>query len=79
MKELIKENIISNLNIEFYKLYSELSKNTIKRIFYAHGRSTMTGRITSWHKGGGNKNLFREVNFLNKKSNLNSWCIRRRY
>jgi hypothetical protein len=30
MKELIKENIISNLNIEFYKLYSELSKNTIK-------------------------------------------------
>jgi len=48
---------------------NKLSKNTIKRIFYAHGRSTMTGRITSWHKGGGNKNLFREVNFLNKKSN----------
>lgn len=48
---------------------NKLSKNSIKRIFYANGRSRSTGRITSWHKGGGNKNLFRKVNFLNKDSN----------
>lgn len=48
---------------------NKLVKKSIKRIFYAHGRSTSTGRITSWHKGGGNKNLFREINFLNQDSN----------
>jgi large subunit ribosomal protein L2 len=48
---------------------NKLSKGSIKRIFYSYGRSTSTGRITSWHKGGGNKNLFRSINFLNKDSN----------
>jgi len=48
---------------------NKLSKNSIKRILYSYGRSNSTGRITSWHRGGGNKNLFRKVDFLNKNSN----------
>jgi hypothetical protein len=38
-----------------------LQKSSVKRVFYANGRSKTTGHITSWHRGGGNKNLFRYI------------------
>ena len=51
---------------------SGLSKNVIfvkslvfgfKKFF---GRSSKTGNITSWHKGGGNKTLYRRINYFSQ-------------
>lgn len=32
----------------------------------AQGRSTITGHITVWHKGGGCKNIYKKINFNNQ-------------
>jgi large subunit ribosomal protein L2 len=44
------------------KLVKTLTHNHFKR----NGRSPSTGHITSWHRGGGCKNIYRKINFDNK-------------
>ena len=44
------------------KLIKTLRKQNQKK----NGRSSSTGHITVWHKGGGCKNLYRKINFFNK-------------
>lgn len=41
-------------------------KNLIKNYKEKNGRSSINGRITSWHKGGGTKKLYRILDFENK-------------
>jgi len=53
---------------------SILSKNNEN-----NGRSTVNGRITVWHKGGGIKHLYRNIDFLNNNSNNNSVVIKNCY
>jgi len=48
---------------------TKIFKNLRKMHKGANGRSTNTGHITSWHKGGGNKKLYRILNFDNAKKN----------
>ncbi len=40
-------------------------KETIKSFQKSNGRSSVTGHITSWHKGGGKKRLYRSIQFNN--------------
>lgn len=40
-------------------------KNLRKAPKNANGRSTVTGHITAWHRGGGNKKLYRVINVDN--------------
>ncbi len=47
---------------------NKLIKNLIKPHKKAHGRSTTTGHITVWHKGGGCKTIYRKINFTNKEA-----------
>ena len=46
---------------------NKLIKNLVKPHKKSNGRSTSTGHITVWHKGGGCKNLYRKINFENKE------------
>jgi len=41
-------------------------RSNLKKLKICYGRSPQTGHITSWHRGGGHKKLFRNINFLNK-------------
>jgi len=56
----IKKSLLSKNN--------RLLRSTIKGISYSFGRSSSTGHITSWHKGGGVKNIFRKIDFSNISS-----------
>jgi len=60
----IQKNLLSKDN---RIVRSILSKNITH-----NGRSSVNGRITVWHKGGGVKHLYRDVDFLNKSQNNNS-------
>ena len=63
----IQKNLLAKTN--------KLSKKTIvgsKRFF---GRSSITGRITVWHKGGGCKKLFRKIDYSNVEKNGIVVCI----
>jgi large subunit ribosomal protein L2 len=71
--KLIKVKPVTNGSRHQIKIdKSSLVKNT--RIFKnltkvhktANGRSTSNGRITSWHKGGGKKKLYRILNLTNE-------------
>jgi len=44
------------------KLVKTLTHNHKRK----NGRSPSTGHITSWHRGGGCKNIYRKINFDNK-------------
>lgn len=70
--KIIKLNPVTNglrhqLNIKKSLLSknNRLLRNTIKGISYSYGRSSCTGHITSWHRGGGAKNIFRKIEFSN--------------
>jgi large subunit ribosomal protein L2 len=41
----------------------------------SHGRSSITGHITSWHKGGGCKKVFSTINFSNQCYNALVVCV----
>lgn len=47
---------------------NKLIKNLIKPHKKCYGRSTSTGHITVWHKGGGCKNIYRKINFTNQET-----------
>ncbi len=44
-------------------------KNTVKGFKKSNGRSSITGHITSWHRGGGSKRLYRNIQLTNEPSN----------
>jgi len=46
------------------KLIKTLTKNQKQY----HGRSSSSGHITVWHKGGGCKNIYKKINFSNQKN-----------
>lgn len=48
---------------------SRFLRSTIvgKKQFF--GRSSITGNITAWHRGGGAKRIFRSIDFLNEEKN----------
>lgn len=54
----IQKNLLSKNNRIF--------RSTIKGYKSCSGRSSMTGHITSWHKSGGHKKLFRNIDFVSK-------------
>ncbi len=45
---------------------NKLGKSTIKHVHNCKGRSSITGHITAWHRGGGAKQQYREIEFGNK-------------
>lgn len=45
---------------------TRIFKNILSNNKQANGRSTSTGHITSWHKGGGKKKLYRTLNTNNE-------------
>jgi large subunit ribosomal protein L2 len=47
---------------------NKLIKTLVKPHKKSNGRSTSTGHITVWHKGGGCKNVYRKINFENKEN-----------
>ncbi len=48
---------------------SRIFKNTIVNVKSSNGRSPTTGHITSWHKGGGRKQLYRKLDLNNESKN----------
>lgn len=58
---VLQKNLLSKTN--------KIFKSSIVGKKSFSGRSSTNGRITVWHKGGGCKNLYREINFLNKDFN----------
>ncbi len=48
---------------------SRIFKNTVKNLKSSQGRSSITGHITSWHKGGGKKHLYRNIDLTNNSKN----------
>lgn len=48
---------------------NRLIKNIIIKKKYFAGRSRINGRITSWHRGAGQKKLYRLINFSNGRYN----------
>lgn len=63
----IQKNLLSKSN---RIVRSILSKNN-----KSNGRSSINGRITVWHKGGGVKNLYRNIDFSKNDNNKNSIVI----
>jgi len=63
----IQKNLLSKTN--------KLMKNSIFGLKHQSGRSSSNGRITVWHKGGGCKSNFREINFSNTFLNGIVVCI----
>lgn len=63
----IQKNLLSKSN---RLVRSILSKNN-----NSNGRSSVNGRITVWHKGGGVKNLYRNIDFSKNNGNKNSIVI----
>lgn len=63
----IQKNLLAKTN--------KFSKQSIGGLKNYSGRSSITGRITVWHKGGGCKKLFRELNFSNTEVNAVVVCI----
>jgi len=57
----LQKNLLSKTN--------KLSKVSILGTKFNAGRSSNTGRITVWHKGGRVKRLYRVLNFFNKDFN----------
>jgi len=57
----LQKNLLSKTN--------KLSKKSILGTKFRAGRSSNTGRITVWHKGGRVKRLYRVLNFSNKDFN----------
>ncbi len=48
---------------------NRLFKDTLVNLNSSNGRSSTTGHITSWHKGGGKKKLYRALNLQNDSKN----------
>lgn len=46
---------------------NRIFRSTIKGFKSCSGRSLTTGHITSWHKCGGHKKLFRDIDFMNNE------------
>jgi len=65
----LQKNLLSKTN--------KLSKSNIMGSKYNAGRSSSTGRITVWHKGGQVKRLYRVLNFSNQ--NYNSLVLSNMY
>lgn len=57
----IQKNLLSKNN----RLVRSIISNNNK----SNGRSSINGRITVWHKGGGVKKLYRKIDFLNEEKN----------
>lgn len=55
----LQKNLLSKTN--------KLAKSSINGFKQAYGRSSSNGRITVWHKGGGCKRLFRNIESKNVK------------
>ncbi len=47
---------------------NRLVKNLMYNVKRCVGRSSLTGHITVWHRGGGCKKLYRKIKFQNKKT-----------
>ena len=56
----IKKNLLSKTN--------KILKNSILGVKKFAGRSSLNGKISVWHKGGGCKSNFRKINFSNNAS-----------
>lgn len=56
-----KIKLSKNLLSKKGSIYKKLNLNNHRY----QGRSAQTGHITSWHRGGGCKKLFRSINFFN--------------
>jgi large subunit ribosomal protein L2 len=56
------------LNIQKFLLSknNRIVRSNFKNRKLCYGRSPQTGHITAWHRGGGHKRLFRNIDFLNK-------------
>ena len=56
------------LNIQKFLLSksNRIVRSNFKNLKFCYGRSPQTGHITAWHRGGGHKKLFRNIDFLNK-------------
>jgi len=63
----IKKSLLSKTN--------KIFKNSIFGQKQFAGRSSMSGKITVWHKGKGCKSNFRKVQFTNTKSNSIVVCV----
>ncbi len=48
---------------------NKVFKDTRINVKSSNGRSSITGHITSWHKGGGTKQLYRKIDLGNKSKN----------
>jgi large subunit ribosomal protein L2 len=59
-----------NLTKSILSKNNRLDKINSEKFFRSYGRSKNTGRITSWHRGGGSKSLYKKINFLNKNQNF---------
>lgn len=74
--KLIKFNPITNGSRHLWSLEktsliktNRVLRNIIKGFSFSYGRSKITGHITSFHRGGGVKNIFRKIEFSNKGYN----------
>lgn len=63
----IKKNLLSKTN--------KILKNSILGVKKFAGRSSLNGKISVWHKGGGCKSNFRKINFSNNASESIVVCI----
>lgn len=64
-----------NLNKALLAKQTNLIKNLIKKSHKTAGRSTKTGHITSWHRGGGKKHLLKNLDLALKLNSNNSIII----
>lgn len=57
-------------SVQLSKFLLFRNNKLVKTLIHNHkrrsGRSPSTGHITSWHRGGGCKNIYRKINFDNK-------------
>ena len=63
----VQKNLLSKNNRIVRSIISKNNKS--------NGRSSINGRITVWHKGGGVKNLYRNTNLLENNNTKNSLVI----
>lgn len=54
---------------------NRIVKSIVKANKKSNGRSSLNGRITVWHKGGGVKKLYRDVHFSKETENKNFLVI----
>ena len=55
-----------NLSLNMLSKDNTLGKSTITHVHNCKGRSSQDGHITAWHRGGGAKQQYREIDFSNR-------------